>query len=189
MLAWRRVLNESPCKHLTPFKDNGQNSGTVRNEGSDYTMDEVAAYNSEFDDESSQIMQGARVTGDYETRTHLMMAIKLVYQLQSDEENWTRWADLTHHYHEVQAKSFYNISERMEENLDRIPPVGFSIYRTFTMIDFCKFEQFYSRNKWDNLLVKLNNIHSYYLENKDVISKLKLEKGFVFPVRTPSHFE
>lgn len=54
MLAWRSVLNESPCKHLTPFKDNGQNRGAVRAEGSDFNMDEVAAYNSEFDEMSAQ---------------------------------------------------------------------------------------------------------------------------------------
>ena len=94
------------------------------------------------------------------------MAIKLVYQLQSEEENWTRWADLIEHYHEVQAKSFYNITERMEENLYGYPPVGFNIYRTFSMIEFSKFEQFYSRKEWENL----NNIYSYYLEHKDVIS-------------------
>ena len=26
------------------------------------------------------------------------MAIKMVYQLQADEENWTRWPDLIEHY-------------------------------------------------------------------------------------------
>ena len=34
------------------------------------------------------------------------MAIKMVYQLQADEENWTRWPDLIEHYQMVQAKSF-----------------------------------------------------------------------------------
>ena len=56
MLTWRRVLNESPCNHLTPFKDDERNSGTVRVVDSDYTMDEVAAYNDEYDKESCQIM-------------------------------------------------------------------------------------------------------------------------------------
>lgn len=48
------MLNESPCKHLTPFKDNEQNRGAVRAEGSDFNMDEVAVYNSEFDEMSTQ---------------------------------------------------------------------------------------------------------------------------------------
>ena len=34
------------------------------------------------------------------------MAIKILYQLQADEENWTRWPDLIEHYQVVQAKSF-----------------------------------------------------------------------------------
>lgn len=161
----------------------------VLREGRDYTMDEVAAYNNEFDEMSTEIMQEARVTADYETLQHVNMAIKLVYQLQSGEENWTRWPDLIEHYHMVQAKSFYNITERMEENLDPEPPVGFNIYKTFASIDFCKFEKFYSRTEWENLLVKLNKIHSYYLKNKDVIPKLKFNKHYVYPFQTPSLFE
>ena len=35
-------------------------------------------------------MQGARITGEYVTRRHVNMAIKMVYQIQSDEENWSR---------------------------------------------------------------------------------------------------
>ena len=89
----------------------------------------------------------------------------------------------------VQAKSFFNIVERMEENLDLEPPVGFGIYKTFSNIDFCKFEEFYSRTEWDNLLFKLNKIHSYYLKNKDVISKLKFSKHYVYPFQTRSHFD
>ena len=89
----------------------------------------------------------------------------------------------------VQAKSFFNIVERMEENLDQEPPVGFGIYKTFSNIDFCKFEEFYSRTEWDNLLFKLNKIHSYYLKNKDVISKLKFSKHYVYPFQTRSHFD
>lgn len=85
----------------------------------DYTMDEVAAFNEECDEESSHIMQGTRVTADYETRRHLMMAIKLVYRIQADEENWMRWLEMMkYNYHEVSAKSFYNIVERMAKNLD-----------------------------------------------------------------------
>lgn len=64
---------------------------------------EVATYNEEYDSQSSMIMQGARNTADYVTRRHVNIAIKLVYQLQSDEENWTPWPDLLEHYHEVQA--------------------------------------------------------------------------------------
>lgn len=82
--------NVLPCKNLSPLKDNGQNSGRVRQAGTDYTMDKVAAFNEEYDEESSRVMQGTRVTADYETMTHLMMAIKLVYQIQADKENWTR---------------------------------------------------------------------------------------------------
>lgn len=89
----------------------------------------------------------------------------------------------------VQAKSFFNIVERMEENLDPEPPVGFGIYKTFSNIDFCKFEEFYSRTEWDNLLFKLNKIHSYYLKNKDVILKLKFSKHYVYPFQTRSHFD
>ena len=89
----------------------------------------------------------------------------------------------------VQAKSFFNIVERIEENLDPEPPVGFGIYKTFSNIDFCKFEEFYSRTEWDNLLFKLNKIHSYYLKNKDVISKLKFSKHYVYPFQTRSHFD
>ena len=79
----------------------------------------------------------------------------------------------------VLAKSFFNIVERMEENLDPEPPVGFGIYKTFSNIDFCKFEEFYSRTEWD----------SYYLKNKDVISKLKFSKHYVYPFQTRSHFD
>lgn len=90
LLAWRRViLHESQCQYLSPLKENGVNRGIKRSAGSDYTMDEVASYNEEYDSESSMIMQGARVTADYVTRRHVNMAIKLVYQLQSNEENWT----------------------------------------------------------------------------------------------------
>lgn len=89
----------------------------------------------------------------------------------------------------VQAKSFFNIVERMEENLDPEPPVGLGIYKTFSNIDFCKFEEFYSRTEWDNLLFKLNKIHSYYLKNEDVILKLKFSKDYVYPFQTRSHFD
>lgn len=47
MFEWRRVGNVLPCKNLSPLKDNGQNSGRVRQAGMDYTMDEVAAFNEE----------------------------------------------------------------------------------------------------------------------------------------------
>ena len=77
----------------------------------------------------------------------------------------------------------------MEENLDPEPPVGFGIYKTFLNIDFCKFEEFYSRIEWDNLLFKLNKIYSFYLNNRDVISKLKFSKHYVFPFQSPSHFD
>ena len=96
-------LHESQCQYLSPLKENGVNCGIERSAGSDYTMDEVATYNEEYDSQSSMIMQGARNTADYVTRRHVNIAIKLVYQLQSDEENWTPWPDLLEHYHEVQA--------------------------------------------------------------------------------------
>lgn len=70
-------------------------------------MDETAVYNNDFDEESRLIIQGAKVTGDFKTRRHLNMAIKLVYQVQSDEENWSRWPDLIDSYQSVQAKSFF----------------------------------------------------------------------------------
>lgn len=76
----------------------------------------------------------------------------MVYQLQSDEENWTRWPDLIEHYHDVQAKSFFNIVQRMEENLPIQPPVGFTIYKTFCMIDFAKFKNFYFESEWNSLI-------------------------------------
>lgn len=95
---------------------------------------EVATYSEEYDSQSSMIMQGARNTADYVTRRHVNVAIKLVYQLQSDEENLNPWPDLLEHYHKVQAKSFYNIVERIEENLPIQPPVAFAIYKTFSMI-------------------------------------------------------
>ena len=43
------MSNVSPCKNLSPLKDNVQNSGRVRQAGTDYTMDEVAAFNKEYD--------------------------------------------------------------------------------------------------------------------------------------------
>ena len=134
-------------------------------------------------------MQGTRVTADYKTRTHLMMAIKLVYQIQADKENWTRWPDMTkYYYHKVSAKSFYNIVERMAENLYGEPHTGFTLYRTFCMIDFKKFENFYSTQEWKYLLCNLNKIHSYCMDFKHAIPKSGLDKDFVFFVRTPSHF-
>lgn len=90
-------------------------------------MDETAVYNNEFDSDSRLIMQGAKVTGDYQTRRHLNMAIKLVYQVQSDEENRSRWSDLIEHYQSVQAKSYFNVVQCMEDNLAIHPPVSFTI--------------------------------------------------------------
>ena len=52
-------------------------------------MDEMAAFCQDYDQESRLIMQGARVTADYKTRRHLIMAVKMVYQIQSEEENWS----------------------------------------------------------------------------------------------------
>ena len=190
LLAWQRVvLHESQCQYLSPLKENGVNRGVKRSAGSDYTMDEVAAYNEEYDSQSSMIMQGARNTADYVTRRHVIMAIKLVYQLQSDEENWTRWPDLLEHYHEVQAKSFYNIVERMEENLPIQPPVAFTIYKKFSMIDFSKFKKFYSESEWNILMYKVDKIHAYYVRHKEVISKHKYSKHYVYPTQTTSYFE
>lgn len=76
--------------------------------GSNYTMDETAVYNDEFDSNTRLVMQDAKVTGDYQKRRHLNMAIKMVFQVQSDEENWSRWPDLITLYQSVQAKSFFN---------------------------------------------------------------------------------
>ena len=57
LLVWRRVvLHESQCHYLSPLKENGVNRGIERSAGSDYTMDEVASYNEEYDSESSMIM-------------------------------------------------------------------------------------------------------------------------------------
>lgn len=150
-------------------------------------MDELASYNEEYISESSTIMQGARVTGDYETRRHVNMAIKMVYQLQSDEENWTRRPDLIEHYHDVQAKSFFNIVQRMEENLPIQPPAGFTIYKTFCMIDFAKFKNFYFESEWNSLIYKIDKIHAYYVQHKEVISKLRYHKRYVYPIQTASH--
>lgn len=118
-----------------------------------------------------------------------MMAIKLVYRIQADEENWMRWLEMMkYNYHEVSAKSFYNIVERMAKNLYGEPPAGFTLFRTFCMIDFKKFEHFYSTQEWKCLLRNLNKIHSYYMDFKHAIPKSGLDKDFVFFVRTPSHF-
>ena len=57
-------------------------------------MDEMAAYSQDYDQESRLIMQGARVTADYKMRRHLIMAVKMVYQIQSEEENWSHWGDV-----------------------------------------------------------------------------------------------
>ena len=143
-------------------------------------MDEVASFNDEYDSESSMTMQGARITGEYVTRRRVNMAIKMVYQIQSDEENWSRWPDLIEHYHEVQAKSFYNIVERMEENLPIQPPMGFAIYKTFSMIDFAKFKNFYSESEWNSLMYRIDKIHTYYVQHKEVISKLRYRKHYVY---------
>ena len=152
-------------------------------------MDEVAAYNEEYDSQSSMIMQGVRNTADYVTRRHVNMAIKLVYQLQSDEENWTRWPDLLEHYHEVQAKSFYNIVERIEENLPIQPPVAFAIYKTFSLIDFAKFKNFYSESEGNILMYRVDKIHAYYVQHKGVILKHKYSKHCVYPIKSSSYFE
>lgn len=110
--------------NLPPLREDGVNRGVERrNISTDYTMDEVAVYNNEFDSDSRLVMQGAKVTGDYVTRRHVNMAITMMYQAQSDEENRTRWANLIEFYQGVQAKSFFNIVERIEENLFDQPPL------------------------------------------------------------------
>ena len=100
MLAWRRgIFNNDDARVLSPLKENDKNCRVQRRDvGSDYTMDETAVYNNEFGSNTRLIMQSAKVTGDYETRRHLNVAIKMVYHVQSDEENWSRWADLITHY-------------------------------------------------------------------------------------------
>lgn len=91
LLAWRRVIfYNDDTRVLSPLKENGENCGVLRRDiGSDYTTTEVAVYNNEFDSDTRCVMQGAKVTGDYESRRHVNMAIKMVYQVQSDEENWS----------------------------------------------------------------------------------------------------
>lgn len=131
-------------------KSNLSLCGVLRRDvGSDYTMDETAVYNNEFDSDTRLVMQGAKVTGDYKTRRHLNMAIKMVYQVQLDEGNWSRWPDLIEHYHSVQANSFFHVVQCMGENLVIQPPVSFTIYKTFTMIEFRKFKNFYSELDWN----------------------------------------
>ena len=105
-------------------------------------MDETAVYKDQFGSDTRLIMQSAKVTDDFGTRKNLNMAIKLVYQIQPDEENWSRWADLIYHYQSTQANNFFNIVQSMGENLPIQPPVSFPIYETFTMIEYSKYKQF-----------------------------------------------
>ena len=145
--------------NLPPLREDGVNRGVERrNISTDYTMDEVAVYNNEFDSDSRLVMQGAKVTGDYVTRRHVNMAITMMYQAQSDEENRTRWANLIEFYQGVQAKSFFNIVERIEENLFDQPPLSFTIFKTFSMIDFIKFKNFYSELAWNILVYRINKL-------------------------------
>lgn len=173
-------VEKSDTRVLSPLKENGENCGVLRRDiGSHYTMDEVAVYNNEFDSDTRLIMQGAKVTGEYESRRHVNMAIKMVYQVQSDEENWSRWSDLIEHYQSVQAKSYFNIAERIEENLFDQPPVSFTIYKTFSMIDFIKFKNIYSELEWNILVYRVNKIHTYYVKHKEVISKSHYSKHYM----------
>ena len=83
LLAWRRVIfHNDDARVLPPLKENGENCAELRRDiGTDYTMDETAVYNNEFSSETRLIMQGIKVTGDYETRRPLNMTIKMVYQV------------------------------------------------------------------------------------------------------------
>ena len=40
------------------------------------------------------------------------------------------------------------------------------MYVVLTMIDFQKFQGFYTKQQWKQLLFNLNVIHKYYIENK-----------------------
>lgn len=75
-------------------------------------MDELASYNEEYNSESSTIMQGARVTGDYETRRHVNMAIKMVYQLQADEENCSTYGGKSTH---STTSGFYHLQDVLHD--------------------------------------------------------------------------
>lgn len=186
MCTWRRVPSSHPCKSLSALKTNGSNRGLKRDRGTDYTMDEMAAYSQDYDQESRLIMQGARVTADYKTRRHLIMAVKMVYQIQSEEENWSHWGDVIKNtYHKVSAKSYYNIAERMTQNLFQTP-LEWNMYTVFTMVDFKKFESFYTEQEWKTLLFNLNVIHKYYVENKHIPKTM--DKKFEFYVKLPSTF-
>lgn len=176
--------------NLPPLREDGVNRGVERrNISTDYTMDEVAVYNNEFDSDSRLVMQGAKVTGDYVTRRHVNMAITMMYQAQSDEENRTRWVNLIEFYQGVQAKSFFNSVERIEENLFDQPPLSFTIFKTFSMIDFIKFKNFYSELAWNILVYRINKIHTYYVKHKEVISKSNYSNHYVYKVHSHSYFD
>lgn len=151
-------------------------------------MDELAANSQQFDFNSLLVMQGAMPTADYTTRSHLRMAIKMVYQMQSEEENWSRWGDVIKKaYHKVSAKSYNNITERMSQNLFGQAPVGMDMFKVFSHIDFEKFRPFYTEHQWATLLFNLNLIGDYYIENKPNIAK-RMDDKFKFFVRPHSTF-
>lgn len=151
-------------------------------------MDELAAYSNEYEPNSLLVMQGAMATSDYKTRRHLRMAVKMVYQLQSEEENWSRWGDVIQNsYHKVAANSYYNIVERMSQNVFGQAPLGMNMFKVFSHIDFEKFKPFYTEHQWDTLIFNLNLIGDYYIEFNSNIADI-LDTRFKFPVRLPSTF-
>lgn len=188
LLAWQRVVfHNTDARTLSPLKENGENCKVQRRDFGSWSMDEVAEYNDEFDKQSRLIMQGAKVTGEFRTRRHLNMA--MVYQVQSNKENWSRWPDLLDFYANVQAKSFFNVVQSMEENLAIEPQVSFTIYKTFTIIEFSKFQNFYSESEWNVLVYRIHKTHMYYMKNKEGISKHRYSKHYVLKKQSLSYFE
>ena len=167
MRAWYRRRDRShPCTSLSALKTNGSNRGLKHAPGTDYTMDELATFSQRYDEDTLYVLQGVKVSADYKTRQHLMIGVKMVYQVQSEEENWSRTAyALKNIYAKVAVKSFYSIVERMTQNLYQIS-LGWNMYVVLTMIDFKKFQGFYTKQQWKQLLFNLNAIHKYYIENK-----------------------
>ena len=77
----------------------------------------------------------------------------------------------------------------MEENLVIEPPVSFTIYKTFAMIEFSKFQNFYSEPEWNMLVYKINKIHMYYMKHRETIVKHRYSKHHVLKVQSLSYFE
>ena len=178
MIAWRRVMvYNNEITGLSTLKENGVNRIVRRRgRGLEYAMDETAVYNTFFDEESRLIIQGARVMGNFRQRRDLNMALKMVYRVQSDEENWNRYSDILHCYHLVQAKSLYSALQCIEENLHIEPLIAYESYKLLALIDCGTFKEFYSDLEWNTVDYRLTTVYLYYQKFEEIISRAQWSK-------------